>query len=433
MSANGLRRALFLALLSFAATHGLYQIGRAFLHPKQGLDLAPEYVAARMLADGNVQFYDSSVLRQYGRQLGLHGPLGPDDPIIDYNYPPWLPLFYVPLSRLPWEAARCVWFAIGLLAAFGAAALAAAAAAPSPEGRRTVALGAVAAACFYFPITYGLMTGQANDLPLLGIAASLWFLRTNRPFLAGLVLAPAGMWKIFTGFPVIFLLARREWKALGGLTLGCAALFVTSLPFVGLATWIEWTHAMVSHNTLVNADPRNHSIATAVILLLRSNTLAPPLVEAPALVQPLTLVLHGLVVLAVLAVLLPAARREDARYSVQFGATLIAGVILTPQAWEHYGVYLLPAFFACFIASALPGGAVGSSGIGDGTGERPAWIALAVTSAAFAVWGLLFQVKDDIFALASGLNVLFIPAKLYASLALIGVSMSLCLARRREP
>ena len=96
-------------------------------------------------------------------------------------------------------------------------------------------------------------------------------------------------------------------------------------------------------------------------------------------------------------------------------------------------MYLLPAFFACFIASALPGGAVGSSGIGDGTGERPAWIALAVTSAAFAVWGLLFQVKDDIFALASGLNVLFIPAKLYASLALIGVSMSLCLARRREP
>jgi len=39
------RRTVTALLLAFAVAHGLYQIGRAFLHPKQGLDLAPAYLA----------------------------------------------------------------------------------------------------------------------------------------------------------------------------------------------------------------------------------------------------------------------------------------------------------------------------------------------------------------------------------------------------
>jgi hypothetical protein len=161
-------------------------------------------------------------------------------------------------------------------------------------------------------------------------------------------------------------------------------------------------------------------------------------------VRPLTLALQGLAVLATLALLLPSARREDSRYCVQFAATLVLAVMLAPQSWEHYGVYLLPAFFACFIAAVAPdGGGDGperatagddpesatlvarTAGIARGPGERPAWVALVVTSAALAVWGLLFQTKDDVFALGSGSRVLFIPAKLYASIALLGVCVAL--------
>src|SRR5688500_9326249 len=133
-------KAIAIALLAFAITHGVYQFGRAFLHYKQGLDFTPEYIAARMLEDhGDLRFYDYEVVKKYGRKLGLHGPLGPDDPVIDYGYAPWLSIIYAPISRLSWDAARHVWFFIGTVAALGATALAGAAMAPEAALRRLYA------------------------------------------------------------------------------------------------------------------------------------------------------------------------------------------------------------------------------------------------------------------------------------------------------
>jgi hypothetical protein len=404
--------------LALAVTYGIYQCGRAFFHPKQGLDFTPEYVASRMLFDeGDLRFYDYEVVKEYGRKFGLHGPLGETDPVVNYAYPPWLAVAYAPLSRLPWEAARRIWFIIGLAATCGAAMLLGAAVAPTRQKRREFVLIGLAAACLFFPVPYGLMTGQANDLPLLGIAASLFLLRSGRPFAAGLVLAPAGLWKIFTGFPALFLIARREWRALWGLVAGCVTIVLLSLPFVGPAAWLDWARYIPRQEGLPSPGLRNHSIAAAVHYLLQPNevlvdgrTLAiPPLFDAPGLAGTATVVLSILAVAATALALLRPARRDDPLYAVQFAATLVLAVLLTPKSWEHYGVFLLPAFLACVAAE-----------VGSAT-ARPRTLRLAALGTAFAVWGLLYQTKDDYLALATWPRVAFIPAKAYASAVLLGL------------
>ncbi len=415
-----LARVLAVLVLGFSVAHGAYQLGRAYLHHKQGLDFAPEYVAARMLVDqGDRRFYDHAVLAERGRALDIHGPLGPSDPIVNYAYPPWVAVLYVPLSRLPYDAARTVWFVLSVLATAGAAWLLGRAVAPTPEERRAFEVGTLAACCWFFPIFFGLMCGQANDVELLAIAASLYFLRTNRPFLAGLVLAPAGLWKIFTGFPVLFLLARREWRAIGGLALGCAAIVVASLPFVGVETWLDWFHYIQRHNELGSAALRNHSILNAVLFFFKPNGLAEPLADAPGLVRPLTLALQGGAVAATIVALATPRRRDEPGYAVQFAATLVLAVLLAPRSWEHYGLFLLPAFAACAAAAAAPAG----------VRRMPETASLFLLGGIFCVWGLVFQIRDEYRALTAGARVHLRPATTYATLLPLGLCV--WLARRR--
>jgi hypothetical protein len=404
-------KALEVALLAIAAIHGAYQLARAATHPKQGVDFAPEYVAARMLAEGDRQFYDLRRQQEVAARVGVPLLPGPDGRAAlnysNYSYPPWLALAYFPISRLPYNLARRVWLVLATLAYVLASALLGAAAAspdergaPTPERRRRLAVAGVAAALLFFPGFYGLFDGQSNDFQLLGLAAGLALLRRGRPVAAGLVLAPASMVKLFPGIVAIFLAARREWRALGGLAAGCAAIVLASLPAVGIEGWRGWLVYLPTHNAVDSTFVRNQSIAGALARLLTENADAPPIALAPGAVRPLRIALEALAAtLALVALIRPATRREP-RYAVQFGTMLVLAVLITPKAWEHYGIFLLPAFLGILGAAEA-----GAAPLG----------ALALAGVAFAVWGLLYQQKDDYAALARGALVLFIPAKTVAS------------------
>jgi hypothetical protein len=395
------RRTLAALLLAFAATHGLYQVARAWFHPKQGLDLAPCYLAGRLAREGARNWYDDASVGLLGASLGIHGPDGAGSPVLNYIYPPWVGGVYAPLSLLPWGTARRVWFVLSLLAF--ASALAALVHASVPPGRRRAAsLAALAAACFFFPFAYGLMTGQSNDLLLLLTAGALLLLARRRPLLAGAILAPAVLWKPFLAAVVPFLVARREGKALATLAVGGAALLL--LGGSGPGGWGEWLAQISIHNGLSAVEPRNHSLAAAVLALGLPPEWALP---ATRLFQLLALVAAGLL-------LLPSTRPGEARYALQFGGALAVGVLLTPKAWEHYGLYLLPAFVA---AAAVV--------LEEGAPPRPA----AFLGGSFAVWSLLFQGREEYAALAgSGLGAL---AALKAAATVVLLLVAIRLVRRR--
>jgi hypothetical protein len=77
------------------------------------------------------------------------------------------------------------------------------------------------------------MTGQSNDLLFFLVAGGLYLLARGRPLAAGAVFAPAFLWKPFLGVAVLFLVARREGKALVGLFAGAATLVAVSIGIGG--------------------------------------------------------------------------------------------------------------------------------------------------------------------------------------------------------
>ncbi len=398
------RRTVTAFLLAFAVAHGLYQIGRAFFHPKQGLDLAPSYLAGRMAREGSRVFYDDPTVGKLGAALGMHGADGAGAPVLNFIYPPWVPAVYAPISFLPWNAARRAWFVLSFLC-FVTALLAATQAAV-PEARRKAATTPIlAAACFFFPFYYGLMTGQANDLLLLLVAGALLLLVRRQPLLAGAILAPAILWKPFLAAVVPFLVLRREWKALTGLAVGGVSLAALSVPVASERGWTDWLLQISQHNALTVAEPRNHSLAAAVL----SFGLPGPWV------LPVTRVLQGLAVVAAGGLILPKTRPGEPRYALQFGGSLVAALLLTPKAWEHYGVFLLPAFIA---AATLT--------LEEET--SPLWPALL--GASFAVWGLVLQGRDEYRALADVGLAFLAPAKSAAAVVLLLVSVHLVWKRR---
>ncbi|HQR45302.1 MAG TPA: glycosyltransferase family 87 protein [Thermoanaerobaculia bacterium] len=394
-------------LAAVAATAAALQSGRALFHPKQGLDLAPPWLAAKLLLRGDTRFYDDAVVGAAGAALGLHGPAGPGDPVLNFIYPPWVPVAYVPLALLPWGVARVVWFLLSAAAIVLALHLAVRAVARDAAGERDLAPGSLVAAAFFFPVFYGLMTGQANGLLLLLLAGCLLMLRNGRGVAAGLLLAPAALLKPFLALPALVFLVRRAWGALAGFAAGAAALGLLGVVAGGPAGWGLWWAQISRHNALGSFEWRNHSIGSAALALFGTGGGVEPAVAAPGLVLPVAIGAGTLALFLALAALRPPA--AAARPELGFGALLALGLLLAPKSWEHYGVFLLPVFLAVFAALRAE----------DGGSAR---VPLALLGVSFAVWAFALQSREEYAGLARRPLSLLLPAKTGATFLLLALA-----------
>jgi len=128
---------------------------------------------------------------------------------------------------------------------------------------------------------------------------------------------------------------------------------------------------------------------------------------APALVLPFVITAGALAGLLTLAALRPPSA-AIARPGIGFGAALALGLLLVPKSWEHYGVFLLPAFVALYAALRSEDGA-------------PSRTALALLGASFAVWAFALQSREEYAGLVRRPLSLLLPAKTYALFLLIGL------------
>jgi alpha-1,2-mannosyltransferase len=412
------RRSAALVLASAVATEAALQAGRALFHPKQGLDLAPPYLAAKLLLRGDTRFYDDTVLGATGAALGLHGPAGPGDAVLNFIYPPWVPVAYAPLALLPWGVARVVWFLLSAAATVLALLLLAKATGADDEEKRHLSLSALAGAAFFFPVFYGLMTGQANSLLFLLLAGSFLLFRKERGFAAGFLLAVAALVKPFLAFPALVFAARRAWTALAGFATGAVLLGLLGVAAGGPTAWRVWGAQISAHNALTQYEWRNHSIGAAALALFSPGGESGPLLPDPALVRPFTLAASALAILLALVSVLPS-RAGAVRPELGFGASLVVGLLLTPKSWEHYGVFLFPAFLAVYAALRD----------GDRAPPRAASVLLGVS---FAVWALALVSKAEYLALARPPLSLFLPVKTYASFVLLAL-LAWASRRHTEP
>jgi alpha-1,2-mannosyltransferase len=190
-----------------------------------------------------------------------------------------------------------------------------------------------------------------NPLLLALCGAGAFALTRSRPIRGGVWFGVAAALKVFPGFVLAYLLARREWRAaVAGVATAGVLTLLPAVRYGGAAFHLvgDWLaiHGAGDWPTRL----QNQSIYAAVHRAWPDH--------ANAVVAGVSAVL----VLLVLAVAMPR-RRQHVR-AEELAMVLAAAVLLSPIAWDHYWVLMFPAVLA--VAAAR---------------SRPAWVTCAVAAA----------------------------------------------------
>lgn len=265
--------------------------------------------------------------------------------------PPFQAVFFVPnawLAGYSLSAAKVSWYLLNLAALLAGAWLWTWAISGRPAGTLVRWPSPVlpwALLAIVLPAQTNFEHQNMNAL-LLGLTGgAVWALRRRHTGLAGVALGLAAALKAFPALLIVYLAARREWKAAitgvvvtTALTMGVAIRY--GLTETGVLLW-QWLQ--------INDDGgwpervQNQSLyAMAERFIDGSGMWLYPLV-ATALVT---------------IVLWVAIRRHQAPLSSiggELAFVLAAAVLLSPIAWDHYWVLMLPAFLVAGCRGGIAG------------------------------------------------------------------------------
>jgi hypothetical protein len=205
-------------------------------------DFAAFYAAGTMVRDGQGwAIYDPEIVSHVEEGI-LQRPAGRGTGLAFMN-PPFVAGLVEPLTELSYGKAQAVWFVVSALAVATSLALL------RPElhkmGRTRAALFTLAALAS-FPVYASLLYGQISPLVLLSWVGFYRLSSSGRYGTAGLVLAGSLIKPQLAFVPVVYLIATRRWRALGGLAVGAAALAVISVVLAGVrTTFVDYPSMLV--------------------------------------------------------------------------------------------------------------------------------------------------------------------------------------------
>ena len=269
------------------------------------------------------------------------------------DYPPTFILMFEPLTILSPQAAYRVWMGLNL-AALIAALVFLLGNDSGLDNRVKIAFAALA--FLFYPLRIHFNWAQTQLVLLLMLVLTGRWLARRRDGAAGLILALAGLLKIFPLFVVGYLLVERRWRALIftgiGLALGAAATVVL-IGVPGSVAFCARLANVFSGNWLAQ-----HGKADSVELISLT-TFVPRIFAAVTGARSgfvLDLARVAVVALGAVALLLlsvHATRTEPADENHRrrsFALWIVTAVLLSPTAWIHYMVLLLVPYAELAIA-----------------------------------------------------------------------------------
>ncbi len=220
------------ALLAF----NVFYYSARFPRMKNGIDFPAFYCASRMVLSGDgAQLYNLEAEERY--QAQYTGRVG-----VIFNHPPFETLIYGVVGWLPYSRAYLAWTVISTCLIAASMFLLNRAAGIFDDPGPLMMLPFV-----YAPVALDLSQGHDVAVLLLVYAIVYSALRRNRFFLAGGVLA-IGLFKphLVVPFLLIFFLARRNWKFLGGFAIVSILLALISIAICGWHTLVGYPSYVLS-------------------------------------------------------------------------------------------------------------------------------------------------------------------------------------------
>lgn len=316
--ARWLNRNRWLPIVLLAAVF-LWQWAITIGHPR---DLGVYWLAGQRILDG-VPIYN------------------PADRITEmYKYSPAVALLFAPLSPLPLEVARSLWFALnfGLTLAIPLLAyelVGSRGGQLSQDRRFWVCAAAVLCSMRY--VTMNAASGQIAAVQLALALGGLVLMKRGLPWGGGLLLSLAIMIKIVPVLLLGYLVLRRDWRGIAGTVAGCALWALLPALWFGLAgdvaLHLEWLRFIQTGNTLAELTrPQNQSL---IALGTRIAILAG---------VPLTKLTpwYGPALFGGFGVLLLALRKADHRLALV--AILVYLTVIGPLSWPAGYVPLIVAW-----------------------------------------------------------------------------------------
>ena len=292
---------------------------------------------------------DFQVLLEAGRRVLSGEPLYTSSrpgPVL--TWPPFMGLFFVPLAALDsWSpvAARLLWYAIGLLCVwfgtrFWARAYLGEEADGSLAGQQRVILPLL---CVIFPLQTNFEHQNVNPLLLLLLGGSALAASRARETRGGVLLGTAVALKAFPALLIPYFVYRRLWRAAAIAV--ATAVVLTLLPLMrygsrGAAQFAAWVD--ISSGDWP-ARSNNQSLIAAVNRVVSGFDNPDAVISGDGLTIAIAASVG--VVLVVLFVASTRSLTRDSHVIARELAMVTAlAVLLSPVAWDHYWVLLLPAF-----------------------------------------------------------------------------------------
>jgi hypothetical protein len=314
-----------------------------------GGDFLSEWVAGGIVRNGDRgRLYDPS----YAYEVEHDPARVPFD--FDKNalllmfYPPAYYVLVTPFSFLPLQWAAMLWCALMAGCLIAATALAAR---TCPEQPRAFAW-CLFLAFFFFPLVHDLNTGQKATLWLLLFTAVFVLLRSQRPFLAGLLFGLIALKPPLAVVLGLAMLVKGQWRFVAGSSVTVAAIIGLSFalgPEV-FVRFLEWSlHApdlmLRQEYTLLDME---HSFYSILALPLRDH-LSPLVIKGVAGV--LTLITLALVWRLLRG---PLEFRSE-RFPLQFAGIVLATVLVSPRLLTYdLTLVLLPVFLLARAVALRP-------------------------------------------------------------------------------
>jgi hypothetical protein len=319
-------------------------------------DFSIYYLSAVAIREGLNPY--TTDFRRLGAPLGLE-----TDDIPHATDPPTFLMLIRPLAFMPERTAFYAW--VGLNAVSLALALLLLSQSSALEPRVMLVLAALAVA--YPPVYFHFIFAQSKILILLLLVVIIRMMDRGRDRAAGLFLALAGLVRIFPLLLIGYVAIQRRWRMLGW-TLGGLALGITitlmafglhySLSFVTGAQLLSQLHWLRNH-WATNISVRG-AVSRLVWLITGQKNGAGPDQVRSLVVFAADALLLGITVWATLRY--PPGEDPDWRVLSMW---IVASVLLSPTAWNHYMVL----FF-------IPFGQLAIAGTHSRASARAEWMAI---------------------------------------------------------